>query len=385
MVGEIADDKAGVPIVILVHGTWARRANWTKPTSGIVMGLRGLGADVVIFSWSGRNRHASRMSAGSILHEELLTLRDRFPDRPIHLVGHSHGGNVALYALSEPNPQLDEIAVTTLATPFIAVEEFEWPRPIWFALALMAVLSLFVWMPIVAAGLDGSEIGPALIPFVPMVIAVGLFLADVLGHLALRKRRPAARELVTHSPGPRRLLTIGGLGDEAASVLLFSSFAGRMTRRVSELTRFMPMLGLGTLIMFILVLLTPADQLSLEETWQTLQGLVWLVPLVAASVVLLLFYAAQLVVGLDGIGYGMSYLFTVDSSPVGLSVAARVETPPGSESVHAVYEWAETTQWILWHVERAHNLVDLREAGAVQPRAETHTEDALVKRLRSLR
>lgn len=320
--------------------------------SPIVSGLKGLGADVCVFSWSGRNRHGARTKAGVALRDELLGIIETHPSRPIHLVGHSHGGNVALYALASDDPALASVAVTTMATPFVSVEELRWPRRVWVLLAIMAVLTTGAWVPAFASGLSG--IGVWQLRFTPMMIATSLLLVDIVVHLALLARRPAPQELVARSPGAKRLLTIAGLGDEAASVLLVSSFAGRMTRRLSELAAFLPMLGLSFVVWIVgvVVLGIQTEPGDAESVFQSLA--IW-VPLIAPTVILLVFYAAQLVVGLDGLGYGMSYLFTVDSSPVGLSISARVKTPPGAETVHALYEWPETLEWILWHVKNCRN------------------------------
>lgn len=68
-------------------------AVWRRPP-----GMEGQGSRLE-FSWSGGNRHADRLAGGEELDALLRRIRQADPQCRIHLVAHSHGGNVALAGL----------------------------------------------------------------------------------------------------------------------------------------------------------------------------------------------------------------------------------------------------------------------------------------------
>jgi pimeloyl-ACP methyl ester carboxylesterase len=75
--------------------------------------------EVERFNWSGRNRYIDRRGAGELLSVELAKQRTRFPKAQQVVIGHSHGGNVAGYAL-EHLPTTENVKAICLATPFLA-------------------------------------------------------------------------------------------------------------------------------------------------------------------------------------------------------------------------------------------------------------------------
>ena len=86
-------------IIILIHGTWANESPWYLPGDGFFECLQAhvakQGASVVPFCWSGNLNHASRRTAGTAL----VQLIKSYPaDKPIVIIAHSHGGNVAIIA-----------------------------------------------------------------------------------------------------------------------------------------------------------------------------------------------------------------------------------------------------------------------------------------------
>lgn len=136
-------------IVTLVHGTFAHepeKRGWTLSGSSTEENLRvALQRDgpakvefTEPFIWTGANNHRQRLKAGIDL---ATTLRDeeRIPgDRRI-LVGHSHGGNVILYALRELSTlgiekQID--GVVTLATPHLTAST----RPLKDSFSVIGIL-----------------------------------------------------------------------------------------------------------------------------------------------------------------------------------------------------------------------------------------------------
>lgn len=108
--------KTGRCHVLAVHGTFARRDGATKWK--ICDHLKKAGGIVhQEFKWSGNNNHSSRIAAGAELAAYIDSLKIPPSDR-LFLIGHSHGGNVALYALKHTgNVKVDGIVF--LATPFL--------------------------------------------------------------------------------------------------------------------------------------------------------------------------------------------------------------------------------------------------------------------------
>jgi carboxylesterase len=117
-------------IIYIIHGTnvhawWYRllfgsRA-WWKPSSSFAEAVRAgfAGAcQVRTHEWTGRNRHSDRVAAAESLAARIR--REYRKDDRIHLVGHSHGGNIALLAAhSLDEPFIETIVL--LATPHMAV------------------------------------------------------------------------------------------------------------------------------------------------------------------------------------------------------------------------------------------------------------------------
>lgn len=118
--------------VTLVHGTFAPDAPWTQPGSKLRQTLRrhlacrGLDVQFDVFTWSGKNDHESRLLAGRQLREHLRERLAASAGNSHAVVAHSHGGNVALYALRDEQLRAQIDAVVTLGTPFIHCR----PRPL---------------------------------------------------------------------------------------------------------------------------------------------------------------------------------------------------------------------------------------------------------------
>jgi len=46
--------------------------------------------------WTGGNNNPARKKGAEALADEIIKWREKNPEEPIRLVGHSHGGNVAI-------------------------------------------------------------------------------------------------------------------------------------------------------------------------------------------------------------------------------------------------------------------------------------------------
>lgn len=103
--------------IILIHGTNARDATWTTSKSNLAKTVNVHG-DLVRFLWSGGNSMRTRRVAVEKLRDCISDLVQKGYTK-VCLVGHSHGGNIALKACEEKTASEAVVAIVTLATPFI--------------------------------------------------------------------------------------------------------------------------------------------------------------------------------------------------------------------------------------------------------------------------
>ena len=108
--------------VTLVHGTWGGNAAFLKAQSRfqaqLALELRGQ-VDFVPFYWSGRNSQAARLLAATDLQFHLEKMATCFPHSRHIVICHSHGGNVALYALVGCKARNLVSGMICMGTPFL--------------------------------------------------------------------------------------------------------------------------------------------------------------------------------------------------------------------------------------------------------------------------
>ncbi|HEX6376720.1 MAG TPA: alpha/beta fold hydrolase [Allosphingosinicella sp.] len=118
--------NSGGECVVLVHGTWGRGTLWTAPESVLSVALAGIvGRNRIFrFQWSARNSQAARLRAS-------LDLADFFHGSElarfskVHLIAHSHGGNIAVRASRAAAARI--ASITTINTPFLHYVERDRP------------------------------------------------------------------------------------------------------------------------------------------------------------------------------------------------------------------------------------------------------------------
>jgi lipase (class 3) len=125
-------------IITTVHGTWATKKTegkagtstpWYHETSVFAHRLKGRFAEqgticlLRHFEWSGENSILARYRASRRLSEQVKTMEKRYPGSRHLLIGHSHGGNVALMAATRLPRQGVNPQVVTMSTPFILLRE----------------------------------------------------------------------------------------------------------------------------------------------------------------------------------------------------------------------------------------------------------------------
>jgi uncharacterized membrane protein YhaH (DUF805 family) len=194
-----SDTSSADTATILIHGTFARNAIWTEPDEVIASALRQMARRPKLFRfiWSGGNSHLARIRAAMDLRREIASIaQDGFTG--IHLVGHSHGGTVALLANNDPSVSKYIKSATYLGTPFTISQ----PRSL--DLLSRNISSTFSWLLIIFSvigvivlfGITTSFFSPALdrIWAIPGIMLFVITLLMVLA-FALIKRPELRRDM----------------------------------------------------------------------------------------------------------------------------------------------------------------------------------------------
>lgn len=214
-------------VYLSVHGTFDAIANpaeprWWEPTSAFWQAILASSphgrrdGTVQSFVWSGKNSAYEREVAARALVKELNALRKRFDN--IHLIGHSHGGNVIEDALERiawngarrpslsrrPNPSKIR-SVTTLGTPFLNRRESALRKVLIIltmllvvGIVLFAVLFAILATALTSAAIDTAAVNAnkaklyevyAVVTLIPLVLLLPLVLLFIRNWHTLRFRR----------------------------------------------------------------------------------------------------------------------------------------------------------------------------------------------------
>lgn len=300
----------GIPayIITLIHGTYAREAGWTHKGSVFRRRLEeklNTPLNFRRFEWSGGNSHTHRLHAGEELSEYLRTEFEGAPQSRHVVIAHSHGGNVALYALQDDELRARIDGLVCLATPFVEVRPRHLRRRllvvagIYVAAAILGTAGGFiVYGSRLLSGLPGLFLGlfwTGSLPFLPpMFLLLWSLLKERDEHLGLwkfLKTRRGRSELVESLRLPvldtRKLLIVRPSGDEASGVLAASQFLTWILRRIwnfwdfaysrvdRAFTATYLFVSLGLLIWFLAFTLLPWDKLDYLFT-NHLQWVLWL-------------------------------------------------------------------------------------------------------------
>ena len=366
--------------VFLVHGTRGKKASFVRSDSLMWLKLEAAGATCHRFDWSGRNSHAARRAAALDLQLKIEEL-----DSEIAIVGHSHGGNVALHAAWGLNGVTEKtgersrkrgakpIKIVTLATPFL----FARGVPFTYATGLVLNIGSFllgIWALFWATSiLDGRPYSPhvlAVIVNIALAIAMALlFVSRVYVHFAHRGSRwplsesaqciqvpaPPSDQNDEDPPSDQidEVLVIRAAEDEAAGALGAAQFSGWLTlwsTRIMTSTIAMLTIFLAFLAACILGLIAETAQATtaLEAL------LVWPEPLLAALGILLAVPAlASFAHGWDGPTISDRVLVTAEASPPGVFRVWQLKLRPGTPKglAHSsVYEDRDVIDDIVRHV-----------------------------------
>lgn len=188
-------DAASNYVITLVHGTFSPHARWTRDASKLRTYLKDHLPGPVsfhIFDWSGANTHTVRIAAGEKLCAEL---RGRLAEAPkaLHFViGHSHGGNIALYGVGDSDLDGRLGGIFCLNAPFICATRRSHNQILYFLLHALAFLLFFIGIGYPAIFLVPLLRGEAVTaPEIIVSLLVGAaFLVG--GRFVLRRREPLA-------------------------------------------------------------------------------------------------------------------------------------------------------------------------------------------------
>jgi len=111
--------------ITLVHGTFAPEAAWTLEDSKLRAALQHISTSNVVIhrhDWSGSNTHTARFDSALSLAAHIKGIAAHDPQSRQVVVCHSHGGNIALYALKDPAAFEAVDLVVCISTPFIQVQ-----------------------------------------------------------------------------------------------------------------------------------------------------------------------------------------------------------------------------------------------------------------------
>lgn len=253
--------------VTLVHGTWGRGVfpalslPWRRPfwfeAGGRFhdrlkrfLAAEGIDAPLHAFLWSGTNSIFGRLDAAQRLAAEINERAAREPERLQFVIGHSHGGSVAMIALRHLDEAVRrQVSIVTLATPFMEVRvEDPGARNLKTIVGLLTLFALgfavLLFVPVVFAALSLLGVAPTAVPnWVGVVVFVlGLAAAAVFALLILgpdmgdRELRliEATRDGVA-SDFATNMLVLRGIDDEATLVLAAGAIGNRISFRLMRI------------------------------------------------------------------------------------------------------------------------------------------------------
>jgi len=204
-------------IITLVHGTWARHTRWVQDDSRLCQQLRTRFGDrlhLTRFPWSGWNQASARLSAAKRLRVHLQKLILDHPEAEHFIIAHSHGGNVAMYALQGDTLEAKISGLVCFSTPFLHVYSREASRGggETLRLGMLNAWPLFLIALLIASGQVKNSAAP-------LVIGLLAILGCLLFILWETWSKQLAEQLQFPSMKHTRLLLLRATGDEASAAL----------------------------------------------------------------------------------------------------------------------------------------------------------------------
>lgn len=235
-------------LIITIHGTKAKHAKWTYAGRLVrLLSENKPNTQISRFCWSGKNSHSKRLKAGRELADHIQNLCEKYPDIQFILLGHSHGGNIIMYALNhlrETNDINRVEKVVTLVTPYLFMKLKKMNPLIMYStfflmlvclidfmladwqlqtnyFAIIVVVIVCVWQLLIFISiLSQKNKAKRLLQYLMILIGIDR-------NLSILENDIAAFDLKQNEPGPNshpKQLIIRPVGDEASMALVFSQF-----------------------------------------------------------------------------------------------------------------------------------------------------------------
>ena len=378
-------------IATMVHGTWARDAAWTRVTSNLSLFLtsRFPTLQIIPCEWSGGNSHAARMDGAMRLRTHILKCKQESPTESQIIFAHSHGGNVAMYALRDSEVAASVQGVICLSTPYLFCRGRDLGdrginsviRFLFWSIVLVLAIPCIVLVPPSSSRIVSRIVGViigAILTGIAAAILKGI--GGALGS-AIRRRfkLPAGgnllEEVFNSFSYPReksiKILSIRAPGDEATTALTMAhAFSAIFTRlyRVfdwcSEITDWLEEVvssGFGSRMAHSLLFIVPGALFGVLAAWTKVNLL--LVPAVLLGLIGLCLIqtpsVANWLVMLSAILFGfvpfivltaicvMTSAFGKDTGLIACFFELTCEaTPPGDAILHIL---THQQRQDLWH------------------------------------
>jgi len=360
----------------LVHGTFAATSSWVNEnqsanpngfrarlaqqfTSDVEFNVPPPWGSLSAFKILWDLTNTARLNGAKKLEQDILS-KPKNSDEKHFLVAHSHGGNVAMYALQNPEVQQRVDGLICMATPFL------YPRlrplsilSLLLSLAIMLVgaVQLIGKMQLFERGVLAWSAGSFMLVIAVAVPAYLIYVICRERYQRVIKGDPELEEHVTRLSfkDPKiPILLIRNSGDEASGLLRgtqFLNWVAGVAMRLGGRQIY------GLLCAFALILLWMADRNFSWVPDNTLSVLS--TALIASAVVmvvmLIILTVSRVLVGLDAWQWVGELETMIEDGPPGIKaelVVISPRLPVGGLSHTAVYSEPETTATIASWCEK---------------------------------
>jgi len=367
-------EKGKMHKITLVHGTFAANSDWvTEDESSAPEGFRGrlkskLGEDTSFCvpkpwgsaSFFGKYKdltNSARLNGAENLKQELLQ-HEKVEGEKHFLLAHSHGGNVAMYALQDKQVQQRVDGLICMATPFL----FPRRRPLSIATLVLSLIIMvigviqFLWSTDLAAqGGVASMMACGLIISGIIVPALLIWMVSRVRYKQNSQNGPTGStklqehiDKLSYVAPNIPILLIRSSGDEASGLLRgtqFLNWLGGMVMRIGGRQIYL-LICVSALLLF----------------WMAYRGVAWIpssafsilnVALMCSAAIMVVMLAAltlsRIVIGFDAWRWVGELETMIEDGPPGIASDLLVITPRQSEyglAHTAVYTEPETTDAI---------------------------------------